>query len=385
MKNAYSIKVALLTDKINKSGESPLILRVIINSKPKKIYLKEKINPKYWDAKNSKALGKGFKILNNKLEKAKSDLVTFCSLKESGGVPITFDLIDNYVKGKRDDDFFQVYDDIVASKKLKEDTAYKYTLLRSRLKEFRPRIFTSDINYGLIVKFDAFLRNKNIGEGGLYNHHKCLKSIINEAIKLDKMEKSPYLIFKFKGVKQSEVFLEEKEVLAIKNLKFTPEDSKKYSVSRDMYLFFCYTGLRYSDGSNLKVSDIDLGNNLMEIEMIKTGGKITLPINSQTKSLIAKYMLKKKKEEKVFPEITNQVLNRNLKVIAEMAKIDKRLTCHVGRHTFASNLINNSNVAVPIVSKLLGHTNIANTMIYANSNMNVLRNAMKDFRYGIKS
>ena len=73
-----------------------------------------------------------------------------------------------------------------------------------------------------------------------------------------------------------------------------------------------------------------------------------------------------------------------MKDIAVMAKIDKRITCHVGRHTFASNLINRKNVPISIVSKLLGHTNISNTMIYTNSNFNVLQNVMKDFRYGIK-
>lgn len=384
MKNAYSIKVALRTDKVLRNGDCPLILRVIIDSKQKKIDLKERINPKYWDSKNSKALGKGFKILNNKLDKAKSDLVTFCSLKESGGISVTFELIDSYLKGKDDNDFFQVYDDIVASKKLKEDTEYKYTLLRSRLKEFKTRIFTSDINYNFIVKFDTFLRNKSIGDGGLYNHHKCLKSIINEAMKLDKMEKSPYVLFKFKGVKQNEVFLEESEVLKIRDLRFTVEERKKYAVSRDMFLFSCYTGLRYSDCYSLRVADVDFGNGILKIEMVKTGEEITLPINSQTKGLLCRYIINKKKEEKIFPEITNQVLNRNLKKIAEMAEIDKRVTQHVGRHTFASNLINRKNVPIPIVSKLLGHTNISNTMIYTNSNLNVLRNTMKDFRYGIK-
>lgn len=385
MKNAYSIKVALRTDKILQSGECPLILRVIINSKQKKIDLKERINPKFWDSKNSKAIGKGFGLLNNKLDKAKSDLVTYCSLKESGGIPVTFDLIDSYLKGKDDNDFFEVYDDIIASKRLKEDTKYKYSLLRDRLKEFKKQIFISDLNYNFITKFDAFLRTKSMmGDGGLFNHHKCLKAVINEAIKLDKIGKSPYVLFKFKGVKQNEVFLEEFEVLKIKDLKFTADERKKYSASRDMFLFFCYTGLRYSDCNNIKVGDVNFKSGFLKIEMIKTGGEITLPINSQTKGLLCRYIVNKKSDEKIFPEITNQVLNRNLKRIAEIAEIPKRLTCHVGRHTFGSNLAF-SKVSIPVISKLLGHKSIANTMIYTNSNLNILQNAMKEFNYGNKS
>ena len=89
-------------------------------------------------------------------------------------------------------------------------------------------------------------------------------------------------------------------------------------------------------------------------------------------------------EKYVFPKITNQNLNRELKKIAKLAKIDKNVTCHVGRHTFASNLSNMRKISLPIISKLLGHKNIANTSIYTNSNLNVMKESLKDFRYEIK-
>ena len=68
----------------------------------------------------------------------------------------------------------------------------------------------------------------------------------------------------------------------------------------------------------------------------------------------------------------------------QLAKIDKNVTCHLGRHTFVSNLSNMRKISLPIISKLLGHKNIANTSIYTNSNLNVMKESLKDFRYEIK-
>lgn len=384
MRNSYSIKIAIRTDKILGNGDCPIILRVIINSTQKKFHINERINPKFWDSKNGKGIGKSYKNLNIRLDKIKSDLNSYCSIK-AGHVPITFDLVERFIKGKKDNDFYELFDEIIQLKILKQDTQYKYGLLRSRLKEFRTNIFTSNVDYNFIRKFDIFLRNKELGDGGLYNHHKCLKAILSEAIKMNKLDKSPYLLFKFKGTKSREVFLEESEVLKIKNLKFTPLEKRRYALSRDIFVFACFTGFRYSDCLNLKVGNIDLKKQIIKIEMMKTGEEIVLPFNTQTKGLLCKYLIGKNDEENVFPTISNQVVNRNLKTIAAMAEVNKVVTCHVARHTFASYLLNRRRVSLPTVSKLLGHANIATTMIYTHTNFNILKTVINESRYGVTS
>ena len=136
--------------------------------------------------------------------------------------------------------------------------------------------------------------------------------------------------------------------------------------------------------STLRVQNIDFGKNILEIKMIKTNEDLKIPLSIEARSLLCRYSIGKKKSEYVFPKITNQNLNRELKKIAILAKIDKNVTCHVGRHTFASNLSNMRKISLPIISKLLGHKNIANTSIYTNSNLNVMKESLKDFRYEIK-
>ncbi|REC45188.1 site-specific integrase [Chryseobacterium sp. 5_R23647] len=384
--NKYSIKIVRRTDKRNAKGENPLILQIIINSRSKKISLKESIDEKYWDDKNSKAIGKGFKLLNVKLDKIKSDVQTFCSLKEAGGMSITFDLIDQHLKGKNDNDFYQLYDEIVDDKGLKEATAYKYSLLRKRLKSFKSNIYTSDIDYNFVKSFDSFLRKMDLKDGGaIYNMHKCLKSIIHQIYLMQKISFSPYNNFKFKAPKINDEYLNEDEVMSLRNLKFDEEQTKKYKLTKDMFLFSCYTGLRFIDCDNLLVKNIDLKNSILSIVQEKTDQILKVPFSSQAKTLLCKYMIGKKKDEKVFPKITNQTLNDKLKDLADLAEINKRVHFHLARHTFGSSLVNMYNIPLPLVSKLLGHKNISNTLIYTNSNFSVLQNAMKDFRYGKKS
>lgn len=383
--NKVSIKIVRRTDKINARGENPLILQIIINSRSKKISLKESIDSKNWDDKNSKALGKGFKLLNVKLDKIKSDLQTFCSLKEAGGISVTFDLIDRFLKGKRDNDFYQLFDDIVVEKNLKEATAYKYSLLRRRLKDYKSNICTSDINYNFIKGFDLYLRKLDLNEGGaIYNMHKCLKAIIHEAYLKEMIKFSPYNNFKFQGAKENEDFLSEKEVLSLKDLKLDANQRKKYQLSKDMFLFACYNGLRFSDCENLEVTNIDLKNSILTFTQQKTEDEIKIPLTSQAKAILCKYIIGKKKDEKVFPQITNQTINRKLKDLANMAKINKRVHFHLARHTFASSLVYKFNIPLPLISKLLGHKKIASTLIYTNSNFSLLENVMKNFRFGKK-
>lgn len=222
----------------------------------------------------------------------------------------------------------------------------------------------------------------NIGDGGIYNHHKCLKCIINEANRYKKAKiEQPYGkdMFTIKTPKHKTVFLDEDEVIKFRGFK---SDSILSNTVRDMFLLSCYSGLRYSDLFSLKVSDIDFNKEIISKKMLKTKHNIDIPMNSQIKTLLLKYMVSQKSNTKIFREVSNQVGNSILKEIAKECKINKNITFHVGRHTFASYLVNNCNISLPIVSKLLGHVNIANTLIYTNSNINNLKNVMSNVRFG---
>lgn len=383
MKN-YSIKLVLRTDKVLKNGNCPICIQIIINSQKKRISTGENINPKFWDKKHGLAIGKGYGTLNSLLKKDILDIEEYFNQTLLSGGIINFHLIDKFLKRNEDYDFHKVLAKVICLYKdsnYSEDTIYKYETLQKRLKAFRSNILVSDLTYSLIQNFDNYLKKIKIGIGGEHNHHKCFKSAINTAILNDfiSVKENPYKKFKMPNLKHREVFLEENEVVLFK-CYLAKSDNEK--VVKDMFLLSCYSGLRYSDLNSLKVMDIDWKNSVISKQMLKTKHCVDIPLNKQTKALLCKYILRKKNHDKVFPDISNQVGNRIIKKIAEEIGISKKVSFHVGRHTFASYLINTHNTSLPLVSKLLGHTRITNTMIYTNSNINNLRIVMNNVNYG---
>ncbi len=379
------IKAIIRTDKADKkTGYCPICIQIRMDGDKKRISIGEKIHPSHWDTDAGRAIGKGYGNLNKMIDKRKNDLEEFCADTIIAGYQLSFSDIDKFLNGTKNSNFYDVFDSVMEIKKPKicDDTKYKYATLRSRLKAFQPRISTSNIDVAFITRFDNYLKGLNIGGGGIYNHHKCLKCIINEANRYKKAKiEQPYGkdMFTIKTLKHKTIFLDEEEVVKFKGFK---SDSILANTVRDMFLLSCYSGLRYSDLFSLKVSDIDFNKGIISKKMLKTKHNINIPMNSQIKTLLLKYMVSQKSNTKIFREVSNQVGNSILKEIAKECKINKNITFHVGRHTFASYLVNNCNISLPIVSKLLGHVNIANTLIYTNSNINNLKNVMSNVRFG---
>jgi integrase len=126
------------------------------------------------------------------------------------------------------------------------------------------------------------------------------------------------------------------------------------------FLFSCYTGLRYSDLKALNKSAID--GNSIKINMHKTGYIVGIPLTKKALQLLPTGNLDDTKT--VFRVYCNKVTNRILKRIGVQLGIQKKLTCHVARHTFATISIT-LGIPIEVISKLLGHTNLKTTQIYA--------------------
>ena len=177
MKTNYSVKAILRTDKILISGECPICIQIIINSEKKRISIGESIDPAHWDKRAGLANKKGYAILNSLINKRKSDIEAFCNQTILAGMPLSFTLIDNFIKGTQNKNFYNIFDEVIEGKlsKICEDTAYKYKTLRIRLKGFKAKIFVSDIDTVFITKFDSYLKDLgSIAKVGGY-----VKSLVN--------------------------------------------------------------------------------------------------------------------------------------------------------------------------------------------------------------
>ena len=189
------------------------------------------------------------------------------------------------------------------------------------------------------------------------------------------MQHDPFANYKIRIKKVDRGYLTEEELQKIKQKELTIDRLIKV---RDIFIFSCFTGLAYVDAKNLTYDNIKKGvdGNLWIItKREKTDTPVTVPLMSIPLEIIEKYR-NKQPNCKVLPLLTNQKMNSYLKEVGDLCEIEKNLTFHLARHTFASTTTLAKGVSIEAVSKMLGHTNIKTTQIYARVTENMISNEM---------
>jgi site-specific recombinase XerD len=217
---------------------------------------------------------------------------------------------------------------------------------------------------------------------------KQLKKVISIAFKNEWLTKNPFANFKayYRDPKREALTQEEIDLLASKSFS-----TERLSVVRDIFLFSCYTGLRFSDVQKLTpanvVKGVD-GGQWLTVDTTKTDDRCNIPLLQPALQLIKNYGTYPECLNKgvLFPIRSNQKTNEFLKEIAAIAGINKRLHFHLARHTFATTITLNNGVSLEAVGKMLGQKNIRTTQIYAKMNntrisneMNLVKNKFKVF------
>lgn len=146
--------------------------------------------------------------------------------------------------------------------------------------------------------------------------------------------------------------------------------NRRLETVRDVFVFCCYTGLSYSDVAKLDSSHIHESSSMMRLLVIdrtKTGNITRVPLLPIAEQLIEKYEIfnQRSSSRRIFPVTSNQPMNEYLKEIAALCSIDKHLTVHVARHTFATTVCLTNGVSLEVVRTALAHTSIKTTEVYA--------------------
>lgn len=238
-------------------------------------------------------------------------------------------------------------------------TTYKaHKRLYDALECFGKFVTWEDFTTANIVEFDYWLRkNTKVKlQASLANYHKNLKSYLKKAEAQGLIKDNPYNRFKIeRGSTSVPRYLNDTERKQIEDVSLTPTLDRV----RDMFVLMMYTGLAYADMAKLKKEDIKEENGKFFIvdSRQKTGNKYRLTLLPKVMDVLNKYNFS-------LPVISNVRMNIYLKLIAGAAGIDKNLTCHVARHTFATWALK-SGVSIEVVSKMLAHKDIKTTQIYA--------------------
>lgn len=254
----------------------------------------------------------------------------------------------------------------------KADPTYrKYERMYRRVIEFMKKKYNitdiplREIKLQFITDLEFFLRTEyKYSQNTTYKCMKFFKQVINKAIRAGMIGVDPFNGYKISTERVDRGFLTEGELEAMMNKKF---GSARLDQVRDIFIFACFTGLAYIDLANLRVDNIQKmfdGRWWIITHRQKTNTKVTVPLLPPAMKILKKYE-GQFADGKVLPIITNQKMNCYLKEIADLCNINKNITFHLARHTFATTMTLGKGVPIESVSKMLGHTNIQTTQIYA--------------------
>jgi site-specific recombinase XerD len=399
--NTFAILFWINTSRA-KDGVANLYARVTVNQKRANISLTHSISINKWDAtkKRSKGTDARAKQLNIYLDQTYTKLFQIYQDLTYKEELVTAKIIKAKFIG--DDEKSKSLLDLIEyhSKKIANTLAVgsirNFGVTENYLNKFLQKekkttdIYLKRLDYKFLVDFENYLANvwpvghpKALSQNTIMKHIQRLRKMVTLAYHLEWLERDPFARWKPIYEKKEREFLSENE---LNNMELQEFQQERLERVRDLFVFSCYTGISYIDIMNLTEDNILLGidgGNWIFTRRQKTKSKVKIPLLEKAQELVNKY-----KDHPMaivsgtlFPKITNEKLNAYLKDVAFVCGIKKNLTFHMARHTFATTITLSNGVPIETVSKLLGHSKIATTQIYAR----VLENKISEDMTKLKS
>ena len=384
MKTNFSMLFYLKKQKNYTSGLAPVYLRITVEGQRAEVTTNRECEAEKWNSHSGRAIGtkENIKSLNAFLDNLQSDAYEAHRYLHENGKLITAESLKNRMLGKSEKSYllielFKVHNNRVASlvgKGFAPATHKRYeTSLRHTQAFLKFQFGVSDINIekvdnAFINDYDYYLRTTNkCNNNSTIKYIKNLGKIIRICLSNGWIIKNPFLNYKGKIKTVNRVYLTEEEIQRMADKCF---DIDRLSQVRDVFLFCCFTGLAYVDIKKLKISEITKGvdGGLWIItNRQKTDTRSAIPLLPMATKLIKKYSNHPLCISKgmPLPVPSNQKMTGYLKEIAEICGIQKTLTSHIARHTFATTVTLSNGVPIETVSKMLGHSSIKQTQHYA--------------------
>ena len=370
--------------KKNYAGKCTIYLRLTYKGQRIESSTNLKIEHEKWSKTQHKAIGnsENSRTTNSCLEDLRNRIYTIYSNKVQSGEPFfVYDLHAELIgKNTNKETLIQLIKLHNAKKKdligvdIVKATWDRYETLSSHISSFLKHqyniedIALSKFTYSCVVEFEHYLKTeKNIGHNTTLKYLRNLQSIINYGIDLEWIVKTPFSKYKSKLKEVKRGYLTKEELQLLEDKEFV---NSRISNVRDIFLFCCYTGLAYSDILSLTMDQINMGidgEQWIKTYRKKTKNQVNIPLLPKALEIIKKYAShpKRVKENVALPVLSNQKMNNYLKEIGDLCGINKNLTTHLARHTFATTITLQQGISIESVSKMLGHSDIKTTQIYA--------------------
>ena len=383
MKSIFRVVFYLRSNYVNKEGKTSVMLRIYLNNE--RLSLGSTgiaITASQWDKDKERIKGRTTDALstNLQLDNIASGLqAIFRKIEMSDD--LSLERIKSEFLGKKDEidtlmQLFEKHNTDISKQvgiSVSKATLQKYNVCKHHFSDFldkqykRNDLKLTELTYLVIREFDLYLRtvvgqNSNTATKTM----KTFKTITLLGQKMGVLLHDPFMNHRFHLEPVNRGFLTDEEILLIANKEI---GIPRLELVRDIFIFSCFTGLAYIDVSNLTPDHIvTLGDKQwIMTQRQKTNIESNVLLLDIPKTIIAKYCNNSNypsRDGKLFPILSNQKMNAYLKEIADICGIKKNLTFHLARHTFATMSLSKG-VPMESVSKMLGHTNIRTTQIYA--------------------
>lgn len=395
-KSTFAVIFIIQKGKIREDGTVPIVARITVNGEMVHFATRMYIHPDRWQPKDYRTAGKTKeeKQINEMLEELRvlirrkyDEMLRREEVITAGKLKNTITGLDQNATTLLQvcDRFIEDYTDLLKTEQCCRETYLRYKLTRNRLAEFMqaryrlPDMAVKELHPRFATDFDRWLRmNYRLTNNSTMKLMRQLKTMLHVGYLNGWSKNDPLAGYKLHFEKVDRGYLTDEELDRLANKVFA---MKRLEVIRDLFLFSCYTGLAYIDLKHLSADMIRRwpdGNLWIDTKRQKTDVPVHVRLLDVPIRLIEKYD-GTTEGGLLFPVPSNQKVNSYLKEIASVCGIDKDLTFHMARHTFATTVTLANGVPIETVSKMLGHTNIQTTQIYArvidtkiNSDMEVL-------------
>jgi len=384
MKHKLSILFFVKSTKATKDGLLPIYQRITINGNRIELSTSRLVEKTKWNSSGGKIRGSSVeaRLINSHLDMLRNKVFEIEKWMVNNNEEITAQTFKNKLLGIDEKErklivIFEEHNKRIAQligKEYSNNTYKKYETTISHTKEFLKYQFNvtdisiKKVDIGFINDFDFYLRKvKNCNNNSTIKYIRNFGKIVKQCYANGWIDKDPFLNYKGKVKEVDRVYLSEEEIQEIINKDFGTD---RLSLVRDIFLFSCFTGLAYIDVKNLTKSHISIGidgEKWIFTHRQKTESASKIPILPVTQMIINKYENHPQacNQDRLLPILSNQKMNAYLKEIAGVCKINKELTFHIARHTFATTVTLTNGVPIESVSKMLGHKNLRTTQHYA--------------------
>lgn len=379
-RHTYSVNFSASPSKARKTGLMPIFVTIRQNGERVTFTTGKYIHPNEWDAVKQKAKGKSetSQAINTYLLQLRNKIYRKeLELMDRGYIvnPSTLrDACLEKVESIQSKSLCQIFQEYIDDARksigidVKKDTVYSYERTYDLLKGYmkvtykRNDFALQELNLSFIDKFNVYLRSElKHKKNTAVKHLRCLMRVVNVAVANRHLSFDPFLNFKAQREICERVFLTEEELRILINKDFR---IKRLERVRDLFVFCCFTGLSYSDVKTLTPEHFETdthGRIWIKKKRVKTGVLFRVPLLPIPKLILEKY----KGGDKLLPVVDLSSMDAYLKEIAELCGINKNISSHTARFTFATTVTITNRISLEVVSKMMGHTNTRMTSHYA--------------------